>query len=64
MTTYAALTAYGVPIPKHLADRKAAMAWAETHGPTFPGCRIVQKTSQGLRTIWRQPVEQPCGEAA
>lgn len=52
---YVALTAYGVQIPKALADRKAAMEWAETHGELFPGCRIVRRVGVAQRTIWKSP---------
>lgn len=50
---YVALTAYSVPIPKALPDRRAALEWARTTGPKFPGCRIAQVTARGLRTIWK-----------
>ena len=49
-----ALTLYGVRIPKAFEDRKAAMLWAETKGPAFPGCRLAIQTARGPRTIWRQ----------
>jgi hypothetical protein len=55
--TIAALTAYGVPIPRAFADRKAALAQAETLAETFPGCRIVRLTAAGPRTIWKHEPE-------
>lgn len=51
---YTALTAYGVTIPRAFADRKAALAWAETEGSRYPRCKIVQKTARGLRTVWKE----------
>jgi hypothetical protein len=53
---YVALTAYGVQIPRFLATRSEAMAWAEAHGWQFPGSKIIQKTAKGDRVIWRQPL--------
>jgi hypothetical protein len=58
VTQYTAVTAYGVPIPRYLGDRKAALEWAETEGDRFPGSRIIQHTSQGPRTIWRHEAEK------
>lgn len=55
---YVALTFYNVPIPRFLGSRKDALAWAEAEGHRWPGSRIVQRTAQGERTIWRAPVEQ------
>lgn len=56
---FVALTAYDVEIPKALADRKAALEWAETHGETFPGCRVVRRIGTAQRTIWKHaPTEQ------
>jgi hypothetical protein len=57
-TDYIALTAYGVEIPKALATRRAALAWAEANADRFPGCRIVQRTARGLRTVWRHSGER------
>lgn len=51
MTAITAQTRYGVTIPKSFPDRKAALAWAEQNA--WDGCRIVQATAQGLRTIWK-----------
>lgn len=48
-----AVTFYGTPIPKALTDRKSAFQWAEENVSTYPGCRIVQKTKTGFRTIWK-----------
>jgi hypothetical protein len=49
----AALTAYGVQIPKAFADEASAIEWAEEHGDTFPGCTVVETTADGTRIIWR-----------
>jgi hypothetical protein len=48
-----AQTRYGVTIPRAFADRKAALAWAELNAKDYPGCRIVQATATGPRTIWK-----------
>jgi hypothetical protein len=53
---YVALTAYGVQIPRFLATRSEAMAWAESEGARWPGAKIIQKTAKGDRVIWRQPL--------
>jgi hypothetical protein len=53
MTTFTALTAYGITIPRAFADKRAALAWAETEGHRWPGSRIVQKTDTWSRTIWK-----------
>jgi len=46
-----AQTRYGVTIPKSFPNRKAALAWAEQNA--WDGCRIVQATARGFRTIWK-----------
>lgn len=54
----AALTAYGVQIPRAFADRASAIRWAEQEGSfLFPGCQLVEQTPNGPLTIWRH-VEQ------
>ena len=54
-----ALTVYGARIPKAFADRQKALEWAEANGATFPGCRVVQLTTRGPRTIWRHDPAAP-----
>jgi hypothetical protein len=59
MSTYVALTAYDVPLVQApMRDRKTALAWAQEHGDRWPGSRIVQITTRGLRTIWRHNPER------
>jgi hypothetical protein len=50
---FSALTAYGAEIPKAFATRRDALTWAEHYGDQYPGCRVVQATARGPRTIWR-----------
>ena len=59
MTAFAALTRYGATIPRHIGSRQEARDWAEAHGARFPGCRVVQLTARGPRTIWRHEPAAP-----
>jgi hypothetical protein len=59
VTTYVALTAYGVPVVQApMRDRKTALAWADQHGDRWPGARIIQLTARGPRTIWRHTEQE------
>ena len=56
---FAALTCYGATIPHHIGSRQEARAWAAAYADTFPGCRVIQHTKRGRRTIWRhEPAPQ------
>ena len=55
MSIFTALTARDVPILSvFLGSRQEALEWADANGERWPGSRIVQSTSTGRRTIWRQ----------
>lgn len=59
--TIQALTAYDVPILSKapFTRRDDALEWAMTEGRhTFPGLKVVQLTTNGKRTIWRDEPEQ------
>ena len=59
MTQLSALTRYNREIPKTFPDRRTAISWAASEdGQRYGVARIVQMTKNGLRTVWRVPVEE------
>lgn len=59
MSPFAAFTFRGVPILiRDLTTREHAEAFAKYDAPRFPGCKIKQRTKNGWRTIFTQPMEE------